>query len=763
MKIGNVLSATRRLPFVAVLAALPVLSCKKTVVAPPVATTVQISPATATLTALGQTTQFAAVVLDQDGMSMADEPVIWSTASGAIARVDANGLVTAVSVGATTVTAMAGTVTASAPVVVEQRVTAVALTPDEVTIEENEQVQILASATDVNGHAIANPLFQWTSSRSSVASVSQNGLVSAMSAGETRISATSGGVIGSATVTVEDSGVATLTVTPAADTLRIRETVQLTATGRDRNGVVMPGLTPTWSSSSTTVATVSNRGLVTARAAGTATVTARVEDKTASATITVSSLPADDHGSSFATATRISYGDTLTGRLDAGDEDFFEIRVSGTAKTVRLTAWATGSTDTRGYLYNDKGAELTNDDDDGPGRNFQVARSVAPGTYYVKVVGYQASTTGAYTIKVDDHGDSQESATNVTGNTSGALGKSGNVDYFHFKVTTAGTLILEGTGSTDTQGELQRSNGDTIKTSDDDGADQNFKIESASLATGDYYLKVTGYNNATGSYGLTVGGTATLGAASSGSGNTGGGNGNTGGSPNTSNNTRQTAHYMEFGHVASDAIGSGDQRDWFAVRVRRSVATEGTVRLTAYTVGSAKVSMFLSNDVGTVLVAANPDGAAPPAVQVVRTVDTDKYYYIMVRGRRTTDRGGYQIKVDDHGDSRATATDLGNFPPSDIVGGLVAAGNVDYFKFKVTGTATDSTAVTISTTGSVDTYGELQSSNGGRIDSNDNESKTQKNFKIVRADKKRLRNDRTYYVLVRSTTGSTGEYTLVIS
>ena len=73
MKIRNVLSATRRLPLWAFLAALPVLSCEETVVAP-IASTVQISPATATLTALGQTTQFAAVVLDQNGLNMPASP-----------------------------------------------------------------------------------------------------------------------------------------------------------------------------------------------------------------------------------------------------------------------------------------------------------------------------------------------------------------------------------------------------------------------------------------------------------------------------------------------------------------------------------------------------------------------------------------------------------------------------------------------------------------------------------------------------------------
>lgn len=52
----------------------------------------------------------------------------------------------------------------------------------------------------------------------------------------------------------------------------MNETLQLTAS------VVPAGLTVTWTSSDTDVATVSNAGLVTGKAAGTATITATVED-----------------------------------------------------------------------------------------------------------------------------------------------------------------------------------------------------------------------------------------------------------------------------------------------------------------------------------------------------------------------------------------------------------------------------------------------------------------------------------------------------
>jgi uncharacterized protein YjdB len=70
-------------------------------------------------------------------------------------------------------------------------------------------------------------------------------------------------------------------------TLVPQATVQLTATPKDASGAALPQKTVTWSSSSATVAGVSATGLVTALAAGTATITATSDGKTGSVTITV--------------------------------------------------------------------------------------------------------------------------------------------------------------------------------------------------------------------------------------------------------------------------------------------------------------------------------------------------------------------------------------------------------------------------------------------------------------------------------------------
>ena len=58
----------------------------------------------------------------------------------------------------------------------------------------------------------------------------------------------------------------------AQESVEVDGTVQLSAS------VVPSGLTVTWTSSDADVATVSNAGLVTGKSAGTATITATVED-----------------------------------------------------------------------------------------------------------------------------------------------------------------------------------------------------------------------------------------------------------------------------------------------------------------------------------------------------------------------------------------------------------------------------------------------------------------------------------------------------
>lgn len=89
--------------------------------------------------------------------------------------------------------------------------------------------------------------------------------------------------------------VSTLTLTPAADTLVVRQGTQLTAVAKDSAGNVVSG-TDQWSSSDTMVAVVRSGGAVTTRSAGQATITVSVGGKTATAAVTVKPAPLSVRG-----------------------------------------------------------------------------------------------------------------------------------------------------------------------------------------------------------------------------------------------------------------------------------------------------------------------------------------------------------------------------------------------------------------------------------------------------------------------------------
>jgi hypothetical protein len=109
---------------IAVVALLLVPACESTAPFVSVATTLSVNPGTASLTALGATRQFTAVVLDQKGDTMSNAGVQWGTVNSGVATVDNAGLLTAQGVGSTqvqaTLTAGSNTLSSNAAVTVSQ-------------------------------------------------------------------------------------------------------------------------------------------------------------------------------------------------------------------------------------------------------------------------------------------------------------------------------------------------------------------------------------------------------------------------------------------------------------------------------------------------------------------------------------------------------------------------------------------------------------------------------------------------------------------
>ena len=140
-----------------------------------------------------------------------------------------------------------------------------------------------------HGHAVAGAEFSWESSDVAVATVDAGGLVTAVAEGVATITASAGEVSGSAVVTVMRS-VASVEVSPSAQTIGLGSTLQLTAEAFDENGDAVAGAEFSWESSDAAIATVDATGLVTGVAVGAATITATAGSAQGTAEVTVADL-----------------------------------------------------------------------------------------------------------------------------------------------------------------------------------------------------------------------------------------------------------------------------------------------------------------------------------------------------------------------------------------------------------------------------------------------------------------------------------------
>ena len=305
-----------------------VLSCGDGAVEPappppaPVATTLAVSPGSATLSALEETARFTAEVRDQNGQVMAGVAVSWASSDASVAPVDASGLVTSAANGTATITATAGSVSGTAAVTVAQVVSSVGVSPSADTLVAlGDTVRLVAEATDANGHDVAGVTeFVWSSSDTLVARVDDSGLVESVAEGEAAVTATASEVTGGAELTV----VSPLPTTIAAsrDTVAftaLRQTAQLAVEVRDQVGRVMAEALVSWSSGDTLVAVVDSAGLVTAVGGGTTTVTVAAGDVSDTVVVTVT----QSAGTVVVSPSEgtVALGDTLRLAAEAFDEN----------------------------------------------------------------------------------------------------------------------------------------------------------------------------------------------------------------------------------------------------------------------------------------------------------------------------------------------------------------------------------------------------------------------------------------------------------
>lgn len=249
----------------------------------------RIEPATATVQ-VRQQRQFVAVGLREGGGEVPRLPVAWRSLDPDIATIDANGLVTAVAEGRTTIEAAFGRFIASAELdVTPIPAASIDVQPDQPSILVNDTLRLTATVLAEDG-SVLDRQPAWSSSDGSVASVSESGLVTGLDDGVTYVVAALDGARDSALVRVSPRPIARIDVLPDRATLTIGETLQFAAEVIADDGSLLDR-TVTWATSDGNVASVSGTGLVTARAAGDVTISATAGDVTGTASIGVEPLP----------------------------------------------------------------------------------------------------------------------------------------------------------------------------------------------------------------------------------------------------------------------------------------------------------------------------------------------------------------------------------------------------------------------------------------------------------------------------------------
>jgi alpha-tubulin suppressor-like RCC1 family protein len=241
---------------------------------------------------VGDRYQLSAVVLDAAGNMLTDQPVTWAAGSGfgyadpCALTLSSTGLLTTISEEGCRVTASIGEVSKGLTVIVRTRPASVTLSPTPTSVAAGDYILLTATVRDAAGNVIKFPL-TWTSSDPAVATVLDygdadgvaGGMVTGVSPGNVKITATTNGAAGSA------SGMANVAVGPArpvasvrlstpSTSLVIQGKIQFSASLFDANGRVIYNRPVAWQSSNINVATVDTTGLVTGVRLGSVNVSA---------------------------------------------------------------------------------------------------------------------------------------------------------------------------------------------------------------------------------------------------------------------------------------------------------------------------------------------------------------------------------------------------------------------------------------------------------------------------------------------------------
>jgi hypothetical protein len=249
-----------------------------------------VTPANASIIG-GTARQFNALgTYSDDSTQNLTASVAWSSSDASVATIASSGLATAIAAGSTTIQAVSGgvsnstTVTVTAPVLVS-----ISVAPSSASTTIGGSQQFTAAGIYNNGasqNLTAN--VAWSVTDSAIATVSATGMATGVSYGSTKIQASLGSFIGSASFTVSSLSLQSITITPAKPQVAVSATLQLIATGTYADGTTQDLTSQvTWSSTDSTIASITSFGLATGIGTGSTTLNASLNSSSGSIPLTV--------------------------------------------------------------------------------------------------------------------------------------------------------------------------------------------------------------------------------------------------------------------------------------------------------------------------------------------------------------------------------------------------------------------------------------------------------------------------------------------
>jgi len=154
-------------------------------------------------------------------------------------------------------------------------------TPSQNSLLVGETLALTAERQTMSGDVVPTEMFTWTSSNPEVAEVSTQGVVQAVSNGQTRITAAADGSTSEPvlfTVVTNEDQIAEIVLNAESMSLAVGDMLSIMATAKNVLGDDVPNQMYTWSSSNESVATINASGLITAIGNGSAQIRARVGD-----------------------------------------------------------------------------------------------------------------------------------------------------------------------------------------------------------------------------------------------------------------------------------------------------------------------------------------------------------------------------------------------------------------------------------------------------------------------------------------------------